>query len=350
MSVAISSVLLASLVVSTARGQTEPSHVRLGVEKPIYSMLDIQIKNFEDETLGSIDDLGIDLVNGRIVEVLVVCDKSLGFNEKKIVAIPPGALLGDALNQTYRVNISLEAFMTAAAIDLSKWEDAGRSDRVAAAYRLFGHEPYFLEDDQTASKTDQRPKVRLGYVERSSKIVDMPVGNFQKEKFGKVSALTLDIPRGRILSVIVLAPGNFRTKSVIPATALSFNADRTELLLDQTKIEFRDEPRYVLTEAAFGQDAYVEQESYKGPRTGVALEQGTSYRDIDRTVQINREVRAAKVNARTVQVGTNEGRVTLRGWVNAESDKQRINEIAIAVARVEMVDNQITVGRPASRN
>jgi sporulation protein YlmC with PRC-barrel domain len=324
------------------------SNPALGAETSFHSFANIQVKNFQDETLGRVTDLGIDLINGRIVEVLVMTDASLDAG-KRIVAVPPLAFFPDVLDEVYRLNVSVEVFKSAAAIDLKNWSDAGRTDRVAATYYLFGQEPYFLETGDIASKTDQRPKVSLGYVERSSRILDMPVGNFQKQKFGKVWSLSLDIPKGRINNVIILAPGNFQTKSIVPAEALSFNAERDALLLDDTKAEFRDEPRYVFTAAAFGQKAYSERESYTGPRTNVPLEQGTSYRDVDQTVRINREIRGAKIDGRNVQVGTINGRVTLRGWVPAEDDKRRVGEIAISGARLEMVDNQITVGRPVVR-
>lgn len=345
-SLLVSAVIAGTLALSIA-ARAEPSHERLGAENQIYDFTRIEIKNLQDESLGRIMDLGIDLVNGRIVEVLVTSDSSLDVNNK-LVAVPPLALIPDLLNQVYRLDVSTDVFKTAAAIDLSKWAESGRSDRVAAAYKLFGQEPYFLEEGDTASKTDQRPKVPLGYVERSRRLLDMPVGNYQNEKFGKVYSMTLDIPNGRILNVIVLAPGNFKTKSIIPAMALSFNAARDELLLDDTKLEYRDEPRYVFTESAFGQDPYSHEESYKGPKTLVALVQGHSYRDVDRTVFINKAIRAAKINGRNVYVGTLDGRVTLRGWVHTEEDKRRIGEIAIAASRLELVDNQITVGKPTA--
>jgi sporulation protein YlmC with PRC-barrel domain len=332
---------------STQPGDTSPTP--LGAEKKFSALTSIRIKNFQDEDLGRIKDLGIDLVNGRIVEVLVVSDSSLDVNGK-IVGVPPLALVPDLLNQVYRLNVSIDVFRSAPAIDLSKWTDAGRSDRVAATYRLFGQTPYFLEEGDTASKTADRPLVKLGYVERSSKITDLPVGNFQDQNLGKVWSMTLDVTKGRILSVIVIAPGNFKTKSIIPAMALSFNDKRNGLLLDDTKLEFADEPRYVFTDAAFGHDAFSREESYTGPRTNVPLEQGDSYRDLDRTVAIGRDIRLAKINGRNVQIGTLNGRVTLRGWVYAEDDKVRIGEIAIRNSRLELVDNQIVVGKPITAN
>ncbi len=321
----------------------------MGREKTANEYIQYEIRNLQNEKLGQVTDLGIDLIYGRIVEVLVESDGSLNVG-RKIVAVPPLALIPDPVEKIYRLNISTEAFKTAAAIDVTKWEDAGRSERVADAYRLFGQVPYFLEEGDTASKTASRPKVLLGYVERCNKLLGMPVGNSQKEEFGNVWSMTLDIPKARILNVIVLAPGNFKTKSIIPAMALSFNDRRDALLLDDTKAEYADEPRFIYTEAAYGNEAYSHEESFKGPHTNVALEQGGSYRDIDRTAQIHREIRAAKVNARHVEVGTLNGRVTLRGWTYSEEDRRRIGEIAIAASRLELVDNQITAGKPVASN
>jgi sporulation protein YlmC with PRC-barrel domain len=327
----------------------EDSHERLGAEKAVYQFDRIQIKNRQGQSLGRITDLGIDLVNGRIVEVLVLSDSSLGV-DNKIVAVPPLALVPDPLNQVYTLDASVETFKSAAAIDLKQWVESGRSDRVAAAYRLFGQETYFLEEDATASTTARRPKVALGYVERSSRMMKLPVANFQGHKFGKVWSLTLDIPKGRILNVIVLAPGNFETKSIIPAMAFAFNDARDGLLLDDTKEQFADEPRYVFTEGSFGNEPYTHRESYKGPRTNVALEQGSSYRDVDKTVSLNREFRAAKINIRHIEFASFHDRITLRGWAFSEDDRRRLAEIAATVTMPEMVDNQITVGRPLAAN
>lgn len=324
----------------------DPSPTPLGRAKEFDEFNKIQVRNLQDEPLGRIKELGIDLVNGRIVTVMMISDNSLNVGNK-IVGVPPGAFIPDALNEVYRLNVSADTFRSAPAIDLKKWETASHNQSIAASYALFGQEPYFLEEGAAASTTGDRPKVALGYVERSTKIIELPVGNFQGQKFGEVWSMTLDIPKGQILSVIVLAPGNFKTKSVIPPTALTFNDAHNGLLLDDTKLEFANEPRFVFTEAAYGNEAHSKQEAYKGARTSVALEQGNSYRDIDRTVLINKEIRAAKLNSRNVQVGTVEGRVTLRGQVNSEAEKLQIGAIAVAASRVELVDNQITVGSSA---
>jgi sporulation protein YlmC with PRC-barrel domain len=343
----IASAVLFCTFAICAQAEPDPGHPGLGAEKTPLQFVHIDVKNSDGVTLGRIKDLGIDLINGRIVVVLVQSDGALDVGGQ-IVAVPPLALTADPANQSvYLLNVSVDTFKSAAAIDLAKWDDFGRSDRIAAAYHLFGQEPYFIEDGLTAGTPEASSRVSLGYVERSNKLLDCPVGNPQGDSFGKVWSMTFDILRGRISSVIILAPGNFQTKSIVPAMALSFNEKRDALLLDDTKEQYADEPRYVFTEAAFGNAATSREEAYSGPRTDVALEQGGSSRDINRTVQIYRGIRAAGINNRHVEIGTLNGRVTLRGWAYSNDDRQRMGTIAIGASRLELVDNQITVGRPA---
>lgn len=338
--------VIACSLALTGWAQSDPTPTPLGAEKTPVTFVQIEIRNNEDHVLGQIADLGIDLINGRVVVVLVKSDSSLEV-ENKIVAVPPGALMRDPDSRIYRLNTTRELFRTAAAIDLSQWEDFGRSNRIAAAYRLFGQRPYFLADGLTADSPEKSPRVSLGHVERCNKLLGMPVGNPQGDKFGEVWTLNMDILKGRIINVIVLAPGNFKTKSVLPARAFEFNEARDALLLDDTVEEFALEPRFVYTEAAHGNDATSQEESFKGPAAGVAMEQGDSYMDTDRTLLVYQNVRLAKIWQRNVRINTMDGRITLRGWVRTEDDRRRIGEIAVAASTVELVDNQITVGRPA---
>jgi len=117
----------------SAKAQPEPSHENFNKAQKVSFYDQIEIKNFQDESLGRITDLGLDLANGRIVEVLVVSDSSLNVGEK-IVAVPPSALYRDPDNDIYRLIATTEVFKSAPAIDLSNWVDSGRSERVAATF------------------------------------------------------------------------------------------------------------------------------------------------------------------------------------------------------------------------
>ena len=336
---------LACCVSSYTQAQDDPTPTPMGAEKQTDLVLNVTVANLQGEHLGRIRGLGLDLANGRIVQVLVVRGQILGLGGK-VIAVPPLALKTDGANKIYLLDVSLEKFKAAPEVVLTKWEESVRNDRVAASYRYFGQEPYFLEAGEKSGTVAGKSKVNLGYIGRSNKLMGMPVGNLQGQDFGKVNGLTLDIASARIINVIVLAPGHIRTMSVVPAMALDFDSTRRALVLDQTKTEFAREPRYTETPAANGQQGSSVQESYSGPRTNVALEQGDTVRDEDRTAAIKKDIRASRIEARNVEVGTINGRVTLRGWVKSIEDQRRLGEIAVAASSVELVDNQITVGKP----
>lgn len=75
------------------------------------------------------------------------------------------------------------------------------------------------------------------------------------------------------------------------------------------------------------------------------LDQNENKADISITADIRKKVVDTKmsVNAQNVKIITQDGKVTLRGPVKTASEKQKIEEIAVAVAGAENVDNQLEI-------
>ena len=64
------------------------------------------------------------------------------------------------------------------------------------------------------------------------------------------------------------------------------------------------------------------------------------------TAQIRREIISGEgrsFSARNVKIITVDGRVTLRGPVNTAAEKSEIGAIAVNIAKLENVDNQLDV-------
>ena len=106
------------------------------------SIHNIEIRNLRDEHLGRIQDLGIDLENGRLIEVLVEADEDL-FTSGRIVAVPPLALLDDSDDEIYRLNISRAAFAAAPSINPGDWSAADRNQRRRRRHWRRGTDPQF---------------------------------------------------------------------------------------------------------------------------------------------------------------------------------------------------------------
>ncbi len=81
--------------------------------------------------------------------------------------------------------------------------------------------------------------------------------------------------------------------------------------------------------------------------TKTSLDQNENQNDIDITAEIRERVVETElsVNAQNVKIITQDGKVTLRGPVQTEAEKQQIEETALAVAGKGNVDNQLEVTR-----
>ncbi len=335
----------ASTVHVPATGSAAAAVSNLGAKITESPITEVLIKNLQGQTLGRIEDLVLDLSNGRVVEVLVVSDQTLRIGGKT-VAVPPLALISDNANKVYSVNMTLEQFKAAPAFDLKKWDESTQTAQVAAAYRFFGQEPYFL-----APGDDTKPAtlVALGVVERMSKLNNMNVNNLQGVQFGKVQTIELDVPNGRVINVFV-SQNNFGTKTtpfstIISPNQFSFNAKRDTLLIDESKAVYAKEPHVVYARGVGGQVTSFREQA--DPQAVVAapaaLFQGTSYRDIDLTDQVYKSVEKNGMSPEDVEIASFSGRVVLRGNARSQAQLESFGTIAAKVAGAANVDNQMVV-------
>ncbi|HTB63901.1 MAG TPA: PRC-barrel domain-containing protein [Opitutales bacterium] len=327
-----------------------PVQGEFGPKTKWNDITEIQVTNLDGDSLGRVQDLTLDLTNGRVVEVLIVSGQTFRLGGKT-VAVPPNALIPNENGKVYQINMSLETWNAAPAFDLSKWAESTQTDQVAAAYHYFREEPNFLITGEAVGRTSDagRPITALGAVERMSKILNMPVENLKGDSFGKLQSFVLDVPNGRIINTFINA-GGFGTplnySTVIPPTLLSFNEKRTGLVLDVSKVAYDKEPSVIFQNGGSGEVVGYREQAAVGPHTDVALVQGTNFEDINATAEIYKSIRANKLDIWKVEVATRAGRVTLRGNVNNQGTKESIGALAIAVVKLENVDNQIQVMAP----
>jgi len=345
---------------------------RLGRAEKASDVIGMEVKNYQGEKLGKVDDLAVDLETGRIVQVILSTGGFLGIGDTQ-VAVPPGALHRDATDKVVHLNADKEKLKAAPKFEMSKWATCCESNHVAEAYRYYGEEPYFAAMYKTPSVTNSL--TGLGYVQKASKVMGLSVKNLQDEKLGKVENLVVDLSAGRIVAVIVSSGGFLGMGdelSAVPPTALRLNPDHDALQLDTTKEAlsraphfkanqwpevgspsyadgvyraYRVEP-YFTTNVITEPDNTVRNVRDRSNRTLTPLDQGNSTADRDTTAQIRKEILAAKgmsVNARNIKIITIDGQVTLRGPVNTAEEKRFIGTIADKIAKSENVDNQLEV-------
>jgi sporulation protein YlmC with PRC-barrel domain len=355
----------------------------------------MEVKNNQNEKLGKVDDLAVDVESGRIVYVILSTGGFVGIGDT-LHAVPPGALHHDVANKTIHLDADKAKLTAAPKFEMAKWAECCNSNQVAEVYSQYGQQPYCSSGHKKdASKTvtarnadgtwgkdrivseneANKSWARLSDVQKASKIMGTPVKNLQDEKLGKVEDLMVDLSAGRILAVVISSGGFIGIGdelSAVPPAALRLTPDRDTLQLDASKEMLSASPHFKANQwPDFGQPSYASDvySAYKiepyfatetttdadntrinvrdrQDQTLTPLDQGNSKADVATTAQIRKEILAAKnlsVNARNVKIITIGGQVTLRGPVNTAEEKRLIREIADRSVHSGDVDNQLDV-------
>jgi sporulation protein YlmC with PRC-barrel domain len=255
---------------STRQQLTPARSERLNGAAKATDIIGMTVNNYQNERLGKVEDLAVDVESGRIVQVILSTGGFLGMGNT-LTAVPPGALRHDAADKVLHLNASKAKLAAALRFDSSKWDKDTQSNRVTEVYGYYGERPYFVADNEgyrnaslegTVASTlphnmdgsvntegartlDKASNVeiagnveaannwistrnpdgtwtreyysnerrannawsRLGYVQKASRLMGTPVKNLQDQKLGKVENLMVDVSAGRIVAVIISSGG-----------------------------------------------------------------------------------------------------------------------------------------------
>ena len=347
-------------------------------------LLGMTVHNYQNEKLGKVDDLAVDVESGRLLQVILSTGGFIGIGDT-LTALPPGALHHDPAQKLLHLDADKEKLKRAPRFETAKWAEASDPDHLTGVYRYYGEESaltFIQTGDAAPAGRHLIPAARLGQVQQASKLLGTPVLNLQDEKLGKVENLLLDLAAGRVVAVVVSSGGFLGMGdelSAVPPTVLRFSPERDTLRLDATKERLSAAPHFQANQwPEFGQPSYAggvyrayQVEPYftfdtttdadntrinardRDDRTLTPLDQGQSAADVATTARIRKDILADKtmsVNARNVKIITNGGQVTLRGPVNTAEEKRLIGEIAERSPHSGTVDNQLEVKVTVTRN
>lgn len=306
-----------------------------------------EIRNNQGVLLGRVRDSAVDLEHGRFVGMIVTYGGFLGIGEKSII-IPPDALRDDGTPRTLFLDMDEKTFRQAPTFLLSKDVGPPLSAKVAEVYRYFGQTPFFAVQG-TSSTMDAQSLNTLGFVQKGSKIIFLPVENQQGVRLGYVAGLRdLNRVTGRLKGVVIRPYGNVSPENmkVVQPQALRYNRNHKELRLNNHFQEFKDSPTFDMSAGGrFEEDSPV--------RPGLPLlppVQGESPQDKAITMKIVKRVVADKKlfnYGKTIEIKTLHGKTILRGRVINAANRDRLVAYATEAAGAGNVIVQIEV-RPMS--
>jgi sporulation protein YlmC with PRC-barrel domain len=268
------------------RGQrlAHPRADRLNGAVKTSDLIGMTVKNRQDEKLGKVEDLAVDVESGRIVQVILSTGGFIGIGDT-LTAVPPGALHHDVAQKVLHLDATKGKLQGAPKFEMSKWGESSDSERLSTVYRHYGQESAYTfiqpgdvvtegqsnrdgqriadrspntvstrradgtwdKDRVSGGNQNMIPASRLGHVQKASKLIGTSVKNLQDEKLGDVNNILVDLTSGRIVAVIVSSGGFLGMGdelSAIPPTALRFNTDRDTLQLDASKETLSKAPHF----------------------------------------------------------------------------------------------------------
>jgi hyperosmotically inducible protein len=251
---------------------------RLNGAAKASDLIGMIVKNYQDEKLGKVEDLAVDVESGRIVQVILSTGGFIGIGDT-LTAVPPGALHHDIAHKVLHLDADKEKLKSTPKFEMSKWAECCDSEHLSGVYRHYGEEPAFRfihkgdeirdgkrnqdiapntistrkpdgtwDKDRLSSESQSLiPVSRLKHLQKASKLMGMPVKNLQDEKLGKVENILLDLPSGRVVALIVSSGGFLGMGdelSAVPPAALRFTAERDSLQLDASKELLSNAPHF----------------------------------------------------------------------------------------------------------
>ncbi len=134
---------------------------RLSQVQKASKLMGTPVKNLQDEKLGAVENILLDLPSGRIVAVVVSSGGFLGIGDE-LSAIPPTALRFSPDREYLQLDISKEMLGNAPHFSANQWPDFGQPAYAHGIYRAYNVEPYFTTNlTDTADNTSRNVRDRV---------------------------------------------------------------------------------------------------------------------------------------------------------------------------------------------
>jgi hyperosmotically inducible periplasmic protein len=128
---------------------------RLNEAAKASDLIGMSVQNKQEEKLGKVENLLVDLPSGRIVAVVVSSGGFLGMGDE-LSAVPPTALRFTSARDTLQLDATKEMLSRAPHFKANQWPDFAQPGYVGGVYRAFKVEPYFAGSTTTEPDNAER--------------------------------------------------------------------------------------------------------------------------------------------------------------------------------------------------
>lgn len=331
----------------TYRATTTPKDISAASRKTkrASDLIGMEVKNAQGERIGEIKDVVIDMKSGRVAYAALDAGGILG-TEDKLYAVPPTVLTQTGDEHWLVFNTDKQTLQTAPSFDKSNWPQANNQQFTTEVYRYYHQQPYWQSSRGIQEPSGAQPKMQHRDERNSS-------GEWQKGNYNsgqqQEDQNQIQEPSGAAPAPVPGGELNEPTPQTEPErnSGAPLGSEQNQINGSAAKetAEIQSTPQYQQ------QQSQVQQEpaGAKAESTAPATSEDQAGSDADR--RMSQQLRTTLQSdpslsniAPNVQVSTANGRITLRGTVSSEQEKQSIADKAKEIAGSEdKVDNQLQV-------
>lgn len=137
----------------TSNRPAHPRTDRLNDAAKASDLIGMTVKNYQDEKLGKVEDLAVDVESGRVVQVILSTGGFIGIGDT-LTAVPPGALHHDVGQKILHLDANQAKLKNAPRFETAKWDESNQSNRLHDVYAYYDAQPYFATSASARDRTE----------------------------------------------------------------------------------------------------------------------------------------------------------------------------------------------------
>lgn len=202
----------------------------------------------DNEKLGTIDNLAIDLDSGRTIFAVISTGGVLGVGDK-LTAVPCKALKFSDLNNPVRLNITKTSFESAPKMDKDAWNKMNDPTWRTTIYQHYSLDSNWDTplDIRTGEPRERHPTPATMNIVKTSEAIGMDVRNAQNESLGDLNDLVIDVNRCQVVYSVLGFGGVLGVGEklfAVPWRSLKLDRAEKTFVLNIDKDKLRNAPGF----------------------------------------------------------------------------------------------------------
>jgi hypothetical protein len=178
---------------------------RLGQVQKASKLMGTPVKNLQDENVGKVENLLVDLPAGRVVAIIVSSGGFLGI-DGELSAVPPTALRFTTDQDALQLDASKETLGSAPHFKAIQWPDFSQPSYTGGVYQAYNVEPYFTtnastEADNTARNIRDRDDKTLTPLDQGSSQADIDTTAQIRKEIIAGKNMSMDAKNVKIITI-----------------------------------------------------------------------------------------------------------------------------------------------------